>query len=114
MGSFKLFRDSKGEYRFNLLADNYKVILTASEGYDSKQGCLNGIDSVREYSKTDSRFDRRDGNVYFSFNLVASNGRILARSETYVSKTGRDGGIDDVKRLAPRATVNDETLAKSY
>lgn len=43
---FELFQDRAGEYRFRLKARNGKIIGT-SEGYSTKAGCLNGIDSVR-------------------------------------------------------------------
>ena len=44
---FELFKDKKGEYRFRLKAGNGEIIL-ASEGYVSKDGCKNGIASVRK------------------------------------------------------------------
>ena len=43
---FELYEDAKGEFRFRLKAGNGEII-AASEGYDSKSGALNGIDSVR-------------------------------------------------------------------
>lgn len=47
MGKFEIFQDVKGEWRFNLKAGNGEVI-AVSEGYSSKQACMNGIRSVRE------------------------------------------------------------------
>ncbi len=49
MGSpkFKIRKSINGEFYFNLYAGNGEVIAT-SEGYFSKQGCKNGIDSVKE------------------------------------------------------------------
>ena len=44
---FELFKDKKGEYRFRLKDGNGEIIL-ASEGYVSKDGCKNGIASVRK------------------------------------------------------------------
>lgn len=43
---FEVFKDKKGEWRFNLKAKNGEIIST-SEGYSSKQGCLKGIASVQ-------------------------------------------------------------------
>ena len=43
---FELYQDKQGEYRFRLKAGNGEIV-AASEGYDSKGGALNGIDSVR-------------------------------------------------------------------
>lgn len=44
---FEVYKDRKGEYRFRLKAANGQVIATG-EGYSSKDGCMNGIDSVKK------------------------------------------------------------------
>lgn len=44
---FEMYQDKAGEYRFRLKARNGKIV-GISEGYSSKAGCLNGIDSVRK------------------------------------------------------------------
>jgi len=46
MGKFELWKDKKGEWRFNLLARNGQVI-AVSEGYSSKAAAKGGIRSVR-------------------------------------------------------------------
>ncbi len=46
MGKFELWKDKKGEWRFNLKAGNGQVI-AVSEGYTSKAGAKAGIRSVR-------------------------------------------------------------------
>lgn len=43
---FELYKDKKGEFRFRLKSRNGEIILTG-EGYVSKDGCKNGIDSIR-------------------------------------------------------------------
>ena len=43
----ELYEDKGGEFRFRLKAKNGEVIAT-SEGYTSKNGALNGIESVKE------------------------------------------------------------------
>lgn len=45
-GSFELYTDASGEYRFRLKAANGQVI-AASQGYTTKAAAKNGIDSVR-------------------------------------------------------------------
>ncbi len=42
---YELYKDKKGEFRFRLKAVNGEIILTG-EGYSSKSGCKNGIDSI--------------------------------------------------------------------
>ena len=44
---FEIYLDKAGEFRFRLKAKNGEPIL-ASEGYKSKAGCKNGIESVRK------------------------------------------------------------------
>ena len=51
MKGYELFKDIRGEWRFNLRASNGKVIAT-SEGYKSERNARNGIDSVRHNAST--------------------------------------------------------------
>ncbi len=46
-GSFEVFADAKGEYRFRLKAANGETV-AVSEGYQKKASCLNGVESVRK------------------------------------------------------------------
>jgi uncharacterized protein YegP (UPF0339 family) len=45
----------------------------------------------------------------FRFNLVASNGQVIATSEAYESKASAINGIESVKRNAPTAEIDDQT-----
>jgi uncharacterized protein YegP (UPF0339 family) len=45
----------------------------------------------------------------FRFNLVASNGEVIATSEAYNSKASAIKGIESVKKNAPTAAVDDQT-----
>lgn len=44
---FEVYEDKAGEFRFRLTATNGQVIATG-EGYKAKEGCLNGIESVKK------------------------------------------------------------------
>ena len=44
---FEMYRDKAGQFRFRLKARNGKIV-GISEGYSSKAGCLNGMESVRK------------------------------------------------------------------
>jgi uncharacterized protein YegP (UPF0339 family) len=93
MGKFVITKRTNGEFQFNLKAGNGQTIL-ASEGYTTKTNCENGIASVRTNSKDDSKFDRKtstNGKPYF--NLKATNGQIIGKSEMYESEASRDKGI---------------------
>ena len=43
------------------------------------------------------------------FNLKATNGQVIGTSEVYTGTSGRDNGIDSVKKNAPEAGVKDLT-----
>jgi uncharacterized protein len=45
----------------------------------------------------------------YHFNLVASNGQVIATSETYERKESALSGIESVKSNAPGAEVEDQT-----
>jgi len=47
----------------------------------------------------------------FHFNLVASNGQVIATSEKYETKTSAMNGIDSVKRHAADAEIDDQTAS---
>jgi uncharacterized protein YegP (UPF0339 family) len=46
-GTFELYQDNSGGYRFRLKASNGEVI-ASSESYERKSAALSGIDSVRQ------------------------------------------------------------------
>jgi uncharacterized protein YegP (UPF0339 family) len=43
---FEMYTDAAGKFRFRLRAGNNEVI-AVSEAYESKNGCENGIESVK-------------------------------------------------------------------
>lgn len=47
MAKFEIYKDSQGEFRWRLRANNNEVI-ASGEGYTSKDGCKNGIESVKK------------------------------------------------------------------
>ena len=105
MAKFEIYKDKKGEFRFRLKAGNGKLIL-ASEGYTTKEGCENGIESVLKNSQVDKMYDKlvaKSGALHF--NIKAVNGQVVGSSELYESARGMQNGIASVKKNAPRAKV---------
>ena len=47
-GTFEVYKDKGGEFRWRLRAVNKQVIATSGQGYKEKRDCLNGIESVRK------------------------------------------------------------------
>ncbi|MEO9511521.1 MAG: YegP family protein [Flavobacteriaceae bacterium] len=107
MGKFEIKSTSSGKTMFNLKAGNGQVILT-SQSYASKDGCKNGIESVRTNSQSDDQFERKtakDGSPFFTLN--ATNGQVIGKSEMYTSTSAMENGIESIKKNAPDATVDD-------
>ena len=105
---YALKKTSDGQFMFNLHAANGEIILT-SERYTAKAGAQNGIDSVKENSPIDGRYDRlqsSDGQHYFV--LKAANGEIIGRSERYKATSGMEDGIESVKTNGPIAPTEDQ------
>lgn len=107
---YQVYTDVDGKFRFRLRAANNKI-LVVSEAYESKSGCINGVESVQKNcqshieDKTIASERLRnpkyqlfvDANLKFRFNLIAANGQIIASSEPYNSKQGCLKGIEAVK-----------------
>jgi hypothetical protein len=109
MGKFVITKRTNGEYQFNLKAGNGQIIL-ASEGYSTKSGCQNGIQSVKNYCPYDSYYERKiSSNEKYYFSLKASNGQVIGVSEMYETSSGREAGIESVKNNAPSASIEDLT-----
>ena len=108
-GKFECYKDKAGEYRFRLKAGNGETIL-ASEGYNAKAGCTNGIESVRKNSVNPERFVKtQTESGKFRFNLTATNGQVIGTSQNYSSESGCDNGIQSVASSAPDAGVDDQS-----
>lgn len=103
-GKFEVYKDKAGKHRFRLKARNGEIVL-ASQGYASKAGCLNGVNSVQKNSQVKSCFKVKQTKAGHRFNLVASNGRVVGTSETYKSSAACAKGMKSVASTAPKAKV---------
>lgn len=106
-GKFEVYADKGGDYRFRLKAGNGEIILS-SEGYSSKAACMNGVESVKKNAPDDARYEKKDtASGKFMFNLKAANHQVIGSSQSYKSASGRDNGIESVKKNAADAAVVD-------
>lgn len=104
-GTFEIYKDKGGEYRFRLKAGNGENIL-GSEGYKSKSSAQNGIQSVRTNAVMKERYEIKEsssGKCYFV--LKAGNHQVIGMSQQYSSRDGAEGGIKSVKSNAPKAKI---------
>jgi hypothetical protein len=108
MAKFEVYQSGKkNEFRFRLKADNGQTILS-SEGYNTKASCLNGIDSVKKNSGDPKRFSKtQTPTKMFRFAITAANSQIIGTSQNYKSESGRDNGIESVKRNSSKAVIKE-------
>ncbi|WP_343504767.1 MULTISPECIES: YegP family protein [Roseobacteraceae] len=109
-GTFELYKDKAGEFRFRLKAGNGEIILV-SEGYKQKASAENGIGSVRRNAPLDERYERKaTSSGKPMFNLKASNGQVIGTSEAYSSEPAREAGIASVKINVEGARLVDQVV----
>jgi len=107
MGKFVITKTANGSFHFNLKAANGEIIL-ASEAYNSKAACENGMESVRMNASDDAKYDRKESSIgkpYFK--LKAASHKVIGTSEMYSSVVSRDKGIESVQNNAAEATIDD-------
>ncbi len=110
-GKFEVKKSKNGKVHFSLKASNGQVIL-ASELYESKAACQNGIESIKKNAGEEKRYERKEnknGEPYFI--LKAGNGQEIGRSEYYSGKAAMENGIKSVMKNAPDASIVDATEA---
>lgn len=49
---YTVFKDKKGEFRFNLISKNGEVVATG-EAYKEKRGAMNAVKKMREWATTE-------------------------------------------------------------
>lgn len=108
MAKFEVYQSGKNkEFRFRLKADNGQTILS-SEGYATKASCMNGIESVKKNSSDVKRFSKtKTPTNMFRFALTAANSQIVGTSQNYKTESGRDNGIESVKKNAAKAETKE-------
>lgn len=97
------------KHYWTLRADNNETLL-ASEMYNSKDACKNGIESAKRNSRSNSQYhpDTASNGKYY-FTLLAENKQVLGTSEMYNTAAARDNGIAATKKVGPTAPTVDLT-----
>ena len=103
---FQVYKDNAGEFRWRLLAENGKIVASASEGYSAKVDCLNGIDIVRRMRGNTEVY--QDHRQEWRWRLTHANGNIIATSgEGYVQRMDCEYGLSLVQKIAPEAAIRE-------
>ena len=119
MGKFLIKRTPTG-FKFDLKAANGEVVAT-SEVYTTKAACMKGIQSVLAVAQ-DARCADEDAGVqeknpkfvifrdkkgHYRFRLLARNGKIVAKSEGYMTRYSCEKGIEAVRRCTNGCVVEE-------
>ncbi len=108
-GKFEIYKDKAGEFRFRLKSGNGEIVLS-SEGYKSRSGAKNGIDSVQNNCSDGSCFEKRQTpSGKYRFSLKAKNKQVIGTSQNYESEASCDNGMQAIARAAVGAAVVDLT-----
>lgn len=102
---FDVFQGADLRFYFDLHAKNGAIVLQ-SQGYTTEASALNGAFSVQENGIVAARYQvlqAVDGRWYF--NLLASNGQVIATSQTYATKSGAQSGRDSMIALLPQVQI---------
>ena len=82
-----------------------------SHGYESYKGVVQQRITKIGRHKPDAKFEiNKDVAGEYRFNLVATNGEIIAVSQGYNTKQGALKGIESVKNNATEADIEDNTI----
>ena len=119
MGKFEI-KEAKTGVKFNLKATNGQVI-ASSQIYKSLRSCKKGIASVMKNAvdagledQTVEEFEKvknpkfevyQDKKGEFRFRLKATNGQIIAVSESYKTMKSCLNGVASVRKNAPDAEI---------
>lgn len=105
MSKFIIRKSQNQQFYFVLLAMNGEIVITSGL-YSSLPRCTEGIRIVQESSQIDNRFERKESKSgYYYFNIRSASMSIIATSEHYATLSGRENGINAVKRGAANASV---------
>ena len=105
-GTFEVFEDAAGEFRWRLVHDNGEIVADSGEGYADEDGATEAVERVQghvgnaEYLRADpTAFEvYEDAGGKWRWRLLHRNGNIIGDSgEGYASRSGARDGIERVR-----------------
>jgi len=102
---FEIYKDRAEEWRWRLRHKNGRILADSGEGYRSRSGAMNGIESVRRNVETGAEI-YEDSAGKWRWRLVVKNGRCIADSgQGYSSKQGATQAFGRVAEYAVEADM---------
>lgn len=99
---FEVFTGEDGKTYFRLRAGNGEILL-GSQGYTAKSSAQSGIASVKTNGADASSFEVFEAwGGSWAVSLVAANGEIIARGETYSSKSNATRAVNRMAEILAR------------
>lgn len=108
---FEIFEDKAKEFRWRLKAPNGKVMATPGQGYKAKADCKKAIERIKSDVGGDKlKFETyEDEKAEHRWRLKAANGQVIAASsESYKAKADCEKAIDEIKKGAGKAQVEEK------
>jgi len=103
---FQVSTGKDDKFYFNLTAANGQVIFS-SQGYKGKDGCRNGIASVKKNSTNKKHYERKESKAgQYYFVLKAANSKVIGKSQMYTTDQSSGNGIESIKINAKKAKIN--------
>jgi hypothetical protein len=103
---FQVSTGKDDKFYFNLTAANGQVIFS-SQGYKGKDGCRNGIASVKKNSTNKKHYERKESKAgQYYFVLKAANSKVIGKSQMYTTDQSSENGIESIKTNAKKAKIN--------
>jgi len=104
-GTFEVYPDKAGKFRFRLKAGNGQVV-AASEAYESKSGAREGCGALqRAIAGAGSCETYEDKAGKFRLRVKSANSQIVAAGQAYESMSGAKEGCAAIKRAADGAKI---------
>lgn len=104
-GKFEIFVGKDKKHYFRLKAANGEQVLS-SQGYASKAGCKNGIESVRRNVSREGAIEVKTGKSGKAYFVVrAANGQVVGTSQQYKSSGACSSGCKSVAKNARTAKL---------
>lgn len=102
-GKFTVEKFNK-EYSWDLKASNGQILCQA-EGYTSKKGCLDSIETFKKNVETGTFKCIKDKNNRYFFKLYSSAGRVSAIGESYPTKDSAESAANSVVNFYKSAEI---------
>jgi uncharacterized protein YegP (UPF0339 family) len=97
--AFEIFKGEDGQVYFRLRSANGEIMLS-SEGYVAKSGAENGVASVKANGADAASYEIEEAwDGGWAVRLVAANGEVIARTETYSTKSNAQRAVDHLAEI---------------